>query len=232
MDSKAITVKELDVGHLRWTCNPDSLGFETTKDCAKSDGIIGQERARKAIILGLEISSPGYNIYASGVEGTGKLTTIKNLLDQIDLKKRVPDDICYVNNFRDTDMPRVITLPAGEGKKFQTEMDELVAHLRKEIPLIFESDEFKKDSEIIINRYRAKQKEIVKEFNERVQKENFQMVQFQVGPFMRQDIVPVFEGKPVPVNSWRNWPSRINSARRIWKKSRRLFWSFVWSWIP
>ncbi len=199
MDSKAITVRELAFDQLRWTCNPDSLGFKTTIDCDKSDGIIGQERARNAIILGLEISSPGYNIYASGVEGTGKLTTIRNLLNQIDLKKRIPDDICYVNNFRDTDMPRVITLPAGVGKKFQTEMDELVAHLKKEIPLIFESDEFKKDSEIIINRYRAKQKEIVKEFNERVQKENFQMVQFQVGPFMRQDIVPVFEGKPVPV---------------------------------
>ncbi len=199
MTRKALMIEELPVGKMRWICNPDTLGFETTQDCEKSDGIIGQERARKAIVMGLEISSPGYNIYASGVEGTGKLTTIKNLLNQIDLKKKVPDDICYVNNFRDTDMPRVITLPAGVGKKFQTEMDELLAHLRKEIPLIFESDEFKKDSEIIINQYRTKQKEIIKEFNERVQKENFQVVQFQVGPFMRQDIAPVFEGKPVPI---------------------------------
>jgi len=53
---------------LRWICNPDSLGFDTSQDCEKSDGIIGQERARKAIVMGLEISSPGYNIYASGVE--------------------------------------------------------------------------------------------------------------------------------------------------------------------
>ncbi|MCX5834695.1 MAG: AAA family ATPase, partial [Deltaproteobacteria bacterium] len=171
MARKALMIEELPVGKMRWICNPDTLGFETTQDCEKSDGIIGQERARKAIVMGLEISSPGYNIYASGVEGTGKLTTIKNLLNQIDLKKKVPDDICYVNNFRDTDMPRVITLPAGVGKKFQTEMDELLAHLRKEIPLIFESDEFKKDSEIIINQYRTKQKEIIKEFNERVQKQ-------------------------------------------------------------
>jgi lon-related putative ATP-dependent protease len=199
MTRKAPGMEEIPIDKLRWICNPDSLGFKTTQDCEKSDGIIGQERARKAIVMGLEISSPGYNIYASGMEGTGKLTTIKNLLNQIDLKKKVPDDICYVNNFRDTDMPRVITFPAGMGRKFQTEIDELLAHLRKEIPLIFESDEFKKESEAIINQYRTKQKEIIKEFNERVQKENFQMVQFQVGPFMRQDIVPVYEGKPVPV---------------------------------
>ncbi|MGB4547820.1 MAG: ATP-binding protein [Syntrophales bacterium] len=199
MAREARTPAELPIEKLRWICDPESLGFETTLDCEKSDGIIGQERARRAIVMGLGISSPGYNIYASGVEGTGKLTTIKNLLNQIDLKKKIPDDICYVNNFRDPDMPRVITLPAGQGKKFQTDMDEFLTHLRKDFPLLFESDEFKKSSEAIISEFRARQKEIIKEFNERVQKENFQLVQFQVGPFMRQDIVPVFEGKPVPV---------------------------------
>ncbi len=192
-------IRELTVDQLRWVCDPKALGFETTLDCEKSEGIIGQDRALRAVVMGLGISSPGYNIYASGVEGTGKLTTIKNLLNQLDLKKKIPDDICYVNNFRDPDMPRVIMLPAGLGKKFQTDMDEFVAHLRKEFPLLFESDEFKKDSEAIISEFRARQREIIKEFNERVQRENFQLVQFQVGPFMRQDIVPVFEGKPVPI---------------------------------
>jgi len=88
MAGKALSIKEVPIEKLRWICNPDSLGFNTSQDCEKSDGIVGQERARKAIVMGLEISSPGYNIYASGVEGTGKLTTIKNLLNQIDLKKK------------------------------------------------------------------------------------------------------------------------------------------------
>ena len=190
--------REVPVNKLRWSCDSSLLGFETTADCQKSDGIVGQNRALKALVMGLEMPSPGYNIYASGVEGTGKLTTIKNLLNSVDLKKKIPDDICYVHNFRDPDMPTVVMLPAGMGKKLQTEMDELVVHLRKEIPLIFESDAFKKDSEEIINAYRTKQKEIIREFTERVQKENFQLIQFQVGPFMRQDIAPVLEGRPVP----------------------------------
>jgi len=88
MAREARTSAELPIEKLRWICDPESLGFETTLDCEKSDGIIGQERARRAIVMGLGISSPGYNIYASGVEGTGKLTTIKNLLNQIDLKKK------------------------------------------------------------------------------------------------------------------------------------------------
>ncbi len=190
--------KEVPVQLLRWTCNPDLLGFDTTKECEKTDSIIGQSRAVKAITLGLEIESPGYNIYVSGMTGTGKTTTIKNMLNQLDLKKLIPDDICYVHNFKDPDTPRAIMFPAGSGRKFQKEMDDLVAHLRKEIPFILESDEFKKESEKVINTYRQKQKEIIREFNDRLLKENFQLVQFQMGPFTRQDIAPVVEGRPVP----------------------------------
>lgn len=191
-------VKEVPVELLRWSCNPTLLGFETTKECKRTDAIIGQNRAVNAITLGLEIESPGYNIYVSGMTGTGKTTTIKNLLGQLDLKKPIPSDICYVHNFKDPDTPRVIMFPAGAGRKFQKDMDDLVAHLRKNIPLILESDEFKKESEETINAYRQKQKEIIREFNDRLLKENFQLVAFQMGPFTRQDIAPIVEGRPVP----------------------------------
>jgi len=184
---------------LRWTCDPDSLGFENTGECEQIKGIIGQERALTAIRMGLEISSPGYNIYASGLTGTGKTSTIKTLLGQLDVTKKTPDDICYVHNFNDSDMPIYITLPAGIGKKFQEDMDDLVAFLKKEITKILESEDFKKTSEEIINAYRTKQKEVIKAFNERLQKEHLQLVQYQIGPYMKQDIVPVFEGKPVPL---------------------------------
>ena len=53
---------EIDVGDLRWRCNPDRLGFETTDEVPCCADIIGQDRAVDAIRLGLEIGSPGYNI--------------------------------------------------------------------------------------------------------------------------------------------------------------------------
>lgn len=193
------TFIEVAPEQLRIQIDPDSLGFETTEECELFEGIIGQERAIKAVQLGLEIESPGYNIYAAGLTGTGKTSTIKSLLDQLDLSDKIPDDICYVNNFKDPDMPKVIMLPAGLGKRFQQDMDDMVLHLRKKIPHLFESEEFKKASEQIVTTHMAKQKEMVKEFNEKIQKQNFQLVQFQIGPYTRQDIAPLYEGKPVPM---------------------------------
>jgi Cdc6-like AAA superfamily ATPase len=111
---------------LRFKLDPDSLGFENTAECDYSEEIIGQERAVKAVRIGLEIQSPGYNIYAAGLTGTGKTSTIKSLLNQLDLGKKIPDDICYVNNFRNPDMPLVIMVPAGDGIKFQKDMEEMI----------------------------------------------------------------------------------------------------------
>jgi lon-related putative ATP-dependent protease len=195
--SKGFT--EVSPEKLRWTCDPNAFGFENTGECEQIKGIIGQERALAAIRMGLEIESPGYNIYASGLTGTGKTSTIKTLLSQLEVTKKTPDDICYVHNFKDSDMPIYIMLPAGMGKKFQMEMDDLVTFLKKEITKILESEDFKKTSEEIVNAYRTKQKEVVKAFNDRLQKEHLQLVQYQIGPYMKQDIVPVFEGKPVPL---------------------------------
>ena len=73
----------LDVKKLRWKCDPEKLGFETTADFACCHEIFGQDRALNAIRLGLEIESPGYNIYVSGLTGTGKTTAIKQLLQNM-----------------------------------------------------------------------------------------------------------------------------------------------------
>ncbi|HRT27546.1 MAG TPA: AAA family ATPase [Syntrophales bacterium] len=198
MTNKKIYFEEVPVEKLRWRCNPESLKFQTTEECEYKEGIIGQDRAVRALKLGLTIESPGYNIYVSGRTGTGRTSTIMRILNKLDSGKGIPKDICYVNNFKNPDMPKVIFLPAGMGQKFARDMDDLIDHLIKQIPLIFESDVFKKASEEIIESYRSKQKEMMKEFNDRILKDGFQLVAFQIGPFTRQDIVPVYEGKPVP----------------------------------
>src|SRR4030042_11747 len=107
---------ELTPDALRWTCPPGEVPFATTSECPYCDEIIGQERALKAIQTGLDIKSLGYNIFITGMVGTGRTTTIKQLLEKLEKEEKTPDDILYVNNFKNPDEPTLIMLSSGQGR--------------------------------------------------------------------------------------------------------------------
>ncbi len=118
--------RELPVERLRRVCNPSLFDFKSTAELPVLNKIIGQERAVRATAFGIDIESPGFHIFALGPAGTGKATMIKELLDRKSTDQPVPEDWCYVNNFDDTDKPRILRLPAGMGSKLQTHMDRFV----------------------------------------------------------------------------------------------------------
>jgi ATP-dependent Lon protease len=189
--------EEVPVERLRWRCDPASLPFETTEGIQACDEIIGQERALEAIRLGLDIESIGYNIFVTGLAGTGRFTTIKCVLEELDIKGRIPNDLCYVNNFKNPDMPHMLSLPAGQGNAFKKEMENLVESLKKKIPLIFENENYLNKKKEVVERYRNKQAEMFKEFEKKVNKEGFALVQIQMGPYSRPGIFPLIEGNPI-----------------------------------
>jgi len=189
--------EEVQVEKLRWRCDPNLLPFETTQAVEPCDEIIGQARALEAIRVGLDIHSIGYNIFVTGLAGTGRFTTIKCLLEEIEVKGRIPNDLCYVNNFKNPDMPHMVSLPAGQGNAFRKEMEALIESLKKKIPLILENETYLNKKKEVVERYRTKQAEMFREFEKKVNKENFALVQIQMGPYSRPGIFPVIEGNPV-----------------------------------
>jgi lon-related putative ATP-dependent protease len=191
--------EEVPVEQLRWRCNPSTLPFETTEAIQPCEEIIGQDRALEAIRVGLDISSIGYNIFVTGLAGTGRFTTIQCVLEEMDVKGKIPNDLCYVNNFKNPDMPHMLSLPAGQGNVFKKEMETLIETLKKKIPLIFENETYLNKKKEVVEKYRNKQGEMFREFEKRVNKEGFALVQIQMGPYSRPGILPVVEGNPVNV---------------------------------
>jgi ATP-dependent Lon protease len=191
--------EEVPVEQLRWRCDPKSLSFETTENIQPCDQIIGQERALEAIRVGLDIHSIGYNIFVTGLAGTGRFTTIKCVLEDLDIKGKIPNDICYVNNFKNPDMPHMLSLPAGQGNAFKKEMETLIETLKKKIPLVFENETYLNKKKEVVEKYRNKQAEMFREFEKKVNQEGFALVQIQMGPYSRPGIFPVVEGNPVNI---------------------------------
>lgn len=127
---------------LHKVCSPSIFRFKSTADLKPLKGIIGQERAFKALSFGLDISNPGYNIFLSGVAGTGKSTLAKETILKKAKKEPAPSDWCYVHNFKQPDVPRVIELPAGMGTTFKKELAKVVDKAIDQIVRTLESEEF------------------------------------------------------------------------------------------
>ena len=197
MDSK-IHFDEVPVEKLRWKCDPASIPFATSLEGPPCDEIIGQERALKALQTGLDIRSLGYNIFITGMVGTGRTTTIKQLLERLEKPGQPPDDILYVNNFKYPDEPTLIMLPAGNGRQFVASMDNLIEMLKRNIPELLKSKYYSDKRDGIIEGQQRKQKDILQAFEEEAAKNGFSVVQVQMGLFVKPDLVPVIEDAPTP----------------------------------
>jgi lon-related putative ATP-dependent protease len=185
------------VDQLHWACDTCQFKFETTDELPGFEGIIGQDRAIESIRLGLRMLSKGYNIYVAGDPGTGRMTTVRHLLEKTPTGRGVPPDLVYVNNFHNPDLPQALRLPAGQGNRLRGDMATLVINMRRNIAQIYESDVYKERVKALIEEYKEREKKVLRAFEEQIRKENFALIQVQLGPFSKPEIAPVIAGEPV-----------------------------------
>ncbi|MDD4781321.1 MAG: AAA family ATPase [Tissierellia bacterium] len=155
------------VDKLRKDCSiSEDLHFcKTSKDVNVLEGVIGQDRAVKSMEFGLSMGGSGYNIFVLGPQGTGKTTYAQSVVSKIASKREIPNDWCYINNFSEWDKPLAISLPAGQGKVFQKDMEKLIANLVIYIPKEFESNNFQAQKDAVIQRFNKDMSDILREMN-------------------------------------------------------------------
>ncbi|MDZ7766146.1 MAG: Lon-like protease helical domain-containing protein [Melioribacteraceae bacterium] len=135
---KAPKHKELKAEELKWNCNPEVFEFDSTKKVKPIDGVVGQERAVKALKLGVDMHSAGYNIFVTGLSGTGKMFTIKSMLESISPECKDLKDYAYVNNFEDPDHPKLLEFEAGKASVFRKDLMNSIKYLQEKIPQVLE----------------------------------------------------------------------------------------------
>lgn len=141
---------------LRWVCDPEQFDFTTTAEIPELEGAIGQERALKSIDFGLGMQVNGFNLFLAGETGTGRSSTILNLLKKRSKSEPPPLDWCYVNNFKAPDNPVCLSLPAGRGSELADDMKELLDGVRNVIPKALDSKEYETNKAAILEEYQEK----------------------------------------------------------------------------
>ena len=76
-------INELPAEKYRKYCDPNCMGCTSSAEIEADYTIIGQERAVRALRFGMGIKEKGFNIYVSGLPGTGRTTTIKRFLEEV-----------------------------------------------------------------------------------------------------------------------------------------------------
>jgi lon-related putative ATP-dependent protease len=135
----------------------------------------------ESIAFGIEMDAAGFNIYALGASGTGRATTIRTLLERAAAQRPVPADWIYVNNFLDASRPRAIALPPGMAVPFAREMQELVADLLREMPRVFESEEYDKQREAIVRQAQEMRGQALAQLEQTVSAHGFALIQTAQG---------------------------------------------------
>lgn len=208
--SLAAGVRELRPEDLARHLDPAALEFETTAEVEPLVGTIGQPRALDAIESGLAMSTAGFNVFASGPVGSGRRTTVLDLIRGVAADRPAPDDWVYLHDFRDPDRPKALHLPASRGGELARALDEFIEAARRELRRAFESED-----------YERRQRETLAAIQERRHALDHELEQFAVerGYALKTTVtgvvtMPIVDGEPVSVEKFEALPDEQRAEIR------------------
>ena len=159
-------MKPLDSQLLFRGCDESLLEFQTTDELTEATEIVDQSRAIDAMRFGIDIKRLGYNLFVLGEPGSGRHSAVRRMLETKAVGEQIPSDWCYVNNFSESNMPRLLRLPPGRGTQFRRDMQQFVEELGKAISAAFESDEYRNLIEAIQGEFKQKEDSSLRELGQ------------------------------------------------------------------
>ncbi len=200
-----MTTNELSPEKLRQLCSSDAVNCKTSEELGPVEGIIGQERALKALKFAIEMKSKGFNVYASGLPGTGKRPATRSYLEGVAETKPIPPDWVYVYNFENSYEPRALKLPTGRARAFQKDMKILMDQAKRAVPAALQSNEFISRTSSIRKKSEEERSKILGELNSQAQRYSYGVRMTQLGI----SIIPVHDGKPVSEEEFQALPANV-----------------------
>lgn len=187
-------IKELPAGMLRGVVDPDSLGVESTKDVSSmEEPVIAQKRALEALDFALGMQGLEYNVYVAGPSKADMETLTNILVNKAAEQSTAPPDWVYLNNFKDSENPRIVAMETSQGKVFKKDMEELIETVQAEIPEVFESDDYNARKEAVAKEFDGIRRGVLSKLQNEVEEQGFVLNMGQTGMM----IIPAKDGMPL-----------------------------------
>ncbi len=214
--------------------NADAVHFGITgEEMARLDteaetfDVIGQPRALEALHMGLEMQSKGYNVFVTGMPGTGKRTAVTKIIESYrdDLSRL--QDIVFVYNFRNPDRPRVLYFDPGESRVFRQTLMDIVAGVRRRLMMLSDSHNFKRKRDRLVTQAEGQANAALREFEGKLEQEGFNIVQRRGEEAEETDLAPVYEGE---TTSFEDLQQRVKLGELdddSWHRMREKYYRYL-----
>ncbi len=178
---------------LGWSCPQSWLGFSTTRELEPKREIFGQARAVGGLRMALRLRAKGFNVYVAGSSGTGRVRTVRHVLEEERQTGETPPDLCYAVNFEDARTPRCLRLPPGKARILRDALASAGERFRSGLAALRASDEHRQRRELVTHVSIEEQSRLLADFQDEVATEGFEVVEVSLGPFQRHELVPVVD---------------------------------------
>lgn len=179
------------------------MPFASTDEVEPLTGVVGQDDALEALHFGLEMMGPGQNVFVRGLAGTGRLSLVRQLLDDIRPTCPLVDDRCYVHNFAQPDRPRLLTIPRGHGAALSRRIDELIAFIQYDLGPSLASDALRAQQDALDDRLQDAIRRVGEPLEEELRANHLALVPVQAGSTVQPAILPVIDGTPISPERFR-----------------------------
>ena len=193
---------------LRWTCDPASLGFETTAELEPIEDVVGQPRAVAALEFGVGMDRRGYNLFCFGPPGAGKHSIVRSHIVRAANGRPPAPDWVYVHNFDEPHRPAALKLPTGRAGPFREAMEQLVRELKAGIPAAFESDEYQARRNVVEQAFRDRQAAAFGALQQEAAAQNIVVVRGEQGIAF----APAADGQPMQQDAFNALPEEQRTA--------------------
>jgi lon-related putative ATP-dependent protease len=184
---------------LRLAHDPATFTFECTDELTPLSEFVGQDRAVRSLQFGLGLEKPGYNIFVTGLTGTGKATAILEYIQRTVEQRRqagelaLPSDWCYVYSFGDPDQPNALRLAPGVGRSLRDQLEELLGAVRSSVSRSFASEDYEHRRRDILEGGQQEAQRVMEHAQKEAEKAGFLLRFSPVGVA----VLPLVDGKPI-----------------------------------
>lgn len=225
----------LPAATLRRRCDPAAFSFESTASLPDQDLAIGQERAIESLEFGIGIRRDGYNLFALGPSGTGRLAFLLERIERAARREPAPHDWAYVMDFARPHRPKALKLPPGRATALARDVARLIEDLRVAIPAIFESEDYRARRQMIEERFEEREKSVFAEVNEKAAARAIAVIRSPIGvtlaPIRKGQVLGPTEFQELPEEDRKKIKSDIEELTSMlqerlrqvpsWEKERR-----------